>query len=388
MRILYFSSMFDDETYAKLYTKEKKPLHAANKYHTLLSIGLAESGARVTTHSALPMSKVFCDKRLIKVQGKNDNGVNREYVTVLNFPVVKHLMTFLSAFFKTVFAKRNTVVLYDVLTVSLSYGALLGAKLTRKKAIGIITDLPQFMPIAKSKGMLRINQRLLDKADGYILLTQQMNNVVNKKGKPYIVLEGHVDSKMVSKEHKPFEDIKKKVLYAGSLSKIYGIKNLCEAFAFCSKEDEELHIYGDGDYVPELTELIKGRTNIFYHGNRPNYEVVQSELESVLLVNPRPTEGEYTKFSFPSKTLEYMVSGTPVLSAHLEGIPKEYDEFLYYFDDKDPEGLKKSLREILDKPISELQSRGEQSRAFALNEKNNVKQAGKISCWISEHYLA
>jgi glycosyltransferase involved in cell wall biosynthesis len=272
--------------------------------------------------------------------------------------------------------------LYDVLTISLSYGALLGAKLTRRKAIGIITDLPQFMPVAKSKGMLRINQKLLDKADGYILLTQQMNEVVNKKGKPYIVLEGHVDSKMVSKEHKPFEDIKKKVLYAGSLSKIYGIKNLCEAFASCSKEDEELHIYGDGDYAPELKELIRERTNIFYHGNRPNYEVVESELESVLLVNPRPTEGEYTKFSFPSKTLEYMVSGTPVLSAHLEGIPCEYDEFLYYFDDKDPDGLKKSLREILDKPISELQSRGEKSRAFALNEKNNIKQAEKMLAFL------
>ena len=49
MRILYVSAMFDDKTYAELFTKEKKPMHAANKYYTLLSRGLAASGAEVNT---------------------------------------------------------------------------------------------------------------------------------------------------------------------------------------------------------------------------------------------------------------------------------------------------------------------------------------------------
>ena len=211
-----------------------------------------------------------------------------------------------------------------------------------------------------------------------------MHVAVNHKNKPSVVLEGHVDSDMATKEHKPFEEERKKVLYAGSLRTIYGIKNLCESFAACSKANEELHIYGDGDYVPEMRELIKTHGNIVYHGNCPNTEVVEDELESTLLVNPRPTEGEYTKFSFPSKTLEYMVSGTPVLSARLQGIPEEYDEYLYYFDDKDPDGLKKSLREILDKPMSEIAERGARSREFALSRKSNVSQAQRILELIKE----
>lgn len=379
MRILYVSAMFDDKTYAELFTKEKKPMHAANKYHTLLSRGLAACGAEVNTYSALPISRENCDRKFVKVPSRQDDGVVREYVAVFNFPVVRHLMTFWSAFFKALFARKGTTVLYDVLNISLCYGAVLGARLGGKKCIGIITDLPQFMPIAQNKRFLKINKKLMDLADGYVFLTKEMHVAVNHKNKPHVVLEGHVDANMATREHKPFSEEKKKVLYAGSLRTIYGIKNLCEAFAECSKENEELHIYGDGDYVPEMRELIKTHGNIIYHGNRPNTEVVEDELDSTLLVNPRPTEGEYTKFSFPSKTLEYMVSGTPVLSARLQGIPEEYDEYLYYFDDKDPEGLKKALREILDKPADELAERGARSRKFALSNKNNVSQAEKIA---------
>ncbi len=378
MKILYVSAMFDDKTYAELFTKEKKPMHAANKYHTLLSRGLAACGAEVNTYSALPISRENCDRKFVKVPSKNDDGVLREYVGVLNFPVVRHGMTFMGAFFKSLFSKKGTVVLYDVLNVSLCYGAVLGAKLSGKKCIGIITDLPQFMPIAQKKSFLKLNKKLIALADGYVFLTAEMDKAVNPKNKPHVVLEGHVDAGMATREHKPFSNEKKKVLYAGSLKTIYGIKTLCEAFAACSKENEELHIYGDGDYVPEMRELIKSHANIIYHGNRPNAEVVEDELESTLLVNPRPTEGEYTKFSFPSKTLEYMVSGTPVLSARLQGIPEEYDDYLYYFDDKDPEGLKKSLREILDKPVGEIAERGARSRDFALSNKSNVSQAGRI----------
>ena len=384
MRILYVSAMFDDKTYAELFTKEKKPMHAANKYHTLLSRGLYECGVEVNTYSALPVSRENCDKLFVKAPSRRDDGVLREYVTIVNFPIIKHGIMFLGAFFKSLFAKRGTVVLYDVLNISLCYGAVLGAKLCGKKCVGIITDLPQFMVVGQNKLFLKLNTTLVNLADGYVFLTKEMDKAVNRKGKPHVVLEGHVDANMATREHKPFSGDKKKVLYAGSLRTIYGIKNLCEAFADCSKENEELHIYGDGDYVPEMRELIKAHGNIIYHGNRPNTEVVEDELESTLLVNPRPTEGEYTKFSFPSKTLEYMVSGTPVLSARLQGIPGEYDEYLYYFDDKDPEGLKKSLREILDKPMPEIAERGARSREFALSQKSNVSQAQRILELIKE----
>jgi hypothetical protein len=54
------------------------------------------------------------------------------------------------------------------------------------------------------------------------------------------------------------------------------------------------------------------------------------------------------------------------------------DNYLYYFDDKDPDGLKCALREILDKPIDEISERGARSREFALENKSNASQAQRI----------
>ena len=54
--------------------------------------------------------------------------------------------------------------------------------------------------------------------------------------------------------------------------------------------------------------------------------------EAKLLINLRNPEDKYTKYSFPSKTFEYMVSGTPFFTTKLEGIPSEYYNYLYCID--------------------------------------------------------
>ena len=373
MKVLYISSMVDGDTYSKLFVKDKKPMIAASKFNTLICEGLAKNGIEVTSCSALPVNKENCDKKWIKAKNKKLNGYVQKYPSFFNFSILRHVKFFLYGFFKALFSPKSTVVLYDALVVSFAYGAVLGAKLLGKKRVAIITDLPQCLDSSEKRNKVFYN--MLSKSSGYIILTKQMNEVVNPKNKPYVVIEGVVDSNMNAFVHTPFSECKKIVTYAGTLLKKYGIKNLCEAFINVCKDDEELHIYGDGDYVLELEELIKKHKNVKYFGNRPNNEVVLKELNSVLLVNPRPNVGEYVKYSFPSKTLEYMVSGTPVLTAKLDGIPDEYNEFLYFFDSLSEDGLKVKLREILDKTLEELAEFGEKAKEFSLSSKNNKNQA-------------
>lgn len=385
MNILYLSSMFDSETYSNIFTKEKKPMHAANKYHQLLCQGLSKNGANVSALSVLPVNRANCDKKFLRIKSRNANGFAQKYISAFNLPVLRHISLLINSFFAVLFSKKDSILIYDVLMVSPVAGALLAAKLTGKKCIGIVTDLPHFMPVAQNSKMLKINLFLMNRANGYIFLTKQMNDVANPKNKPYVVLEGHVDINMETAEHKAFETPVKKVLYAGTLASIYGIKNLCESFAKCNFSDAELHIYGDGDYAPKLKELCKKHKNLIYHGNCPNSEVVEAELESHLLVNPRPTAGEFTKYSFPSKTLEYMVSGTPVLTAHLAGIPEEYDQYLWYFDDKAENGLADSLKEILSLPTNAIAEKGAAAKDFALKNKSNISQSKKVLEFISNN---
>lgn len=384
MNILYLSAMFDDEIIEAYYDKGKTPNYAANKYHQLLNMGLVENGAWVCAYSTLPISRSTSSKKLVRWKKKREGSLVRQYISYVNLPGIKHAVFATKAFFKTLFAPKNTVVIYDVLVMAASFGAVSAAKLRGIPCIGIVTDLPMFVDSNQNRN--HINQRLINMADGYVLLTRQMNDVVNPSGKPYVVLEGHADIRMADVERPRVTSEKRTVMYAGALYEQYGVANLVESFVRIAGENEELHLYGNGKYVSELMKVIESYPHIVYHGCCPNDQVVKAELEATVLVNPRTSEGEYTKYSFPSKTMEYIASGTPVLCAKLPGFPDEYDDYLYYFDESSEDGLATALREVLDKSPAELDAFGKRAKAYVLAEKNHIKQAGHIMQFIKDNW--
>ena len=172
--------------------------------------------------------------------------------------------------------------------------------------------------------------------------------------------------------------------YAGGVSKQYGLGNLVEGFRNADIPNTQLHIYGPGDYVKELQKIAEEDSRVFYGGMLLNKEIVEKEQEATLLVNPRPTGEEYVKYSFPSKTMEYMASGTPVLTTVLPGMPKEYYPYLFLLEDETAEGIAQALTELLTKSEEELFEKGRQARAFVLDQRNNLVQAQKIIQMLSQ----
>ena len=139
-----------------------------------------------------------------------------------------------------------------------------------------------------------------------------------------------------------------------------------------------LHIYGPGDYVEELQEIAEQDPRVFYGGMLLNTQIVEKEQEATLLINPRPTDEEYVKYSFPSKTMEYMASGTPVLTTVLPGMPREYHPYVYLLEDETADGIAVKLQDVLANSDETLFQKGEEARRFVLEQKNNVIQARKI----------
>ena len=383
MKIVYASCLISDRAYKELFSRQSnKPGQQVQKYHRLLAEGFVKNGIGVETVSAPPIARGNYTKRFYRRKKETENGLEYNYLSVVNVRVLKNIFTFLGSFIKVisiVIKNRESIVICDVLNISVSAGALLAAKIAGRKSVGIVTDIPEMQQVSKKKVSLRINNRILYGFSSYVFLTEQMNEKVNLKKRPYVVVEGHADIGMRDIENKLEDKQEKKVcLYAGSVCEIYGVKKLVEAFIKCDDKNAELHIYGPGDYTEELKKVCKEHSGIYYFGIVENDTVVAEQLKATLLINPRPSNEEFAKYSFPSKNMEYMASGTPALTARLPGMPKEYEDYVYIFTEETTDGLARSLKSILNKSKEELHQKGMAAKGFVLENKNNVSQAKKI----------
>ena len=206
--------------------------------------------------------------------------------------------------------------------------------------------------------------------------------------KSWTVVEGifnnSQDDVLVNK--KTSKDALQYIFYAGTLAKRYGVMNLVEAFMHITNQNTRLVICGAGDSEKEIVKCTSIDRRIIFKGQLPRIEVLKLQKESTLLVNPRTPEKEYTKFSFPSKTMEYLASGVPVLLYKLPGIPEEYYQYCYSIEDLSIEYLTNKMNEILSLDSYELKLKGDKAREFILREKNPASQAHKIVNLINSLY--
>lgn len=386
MKILYISSLVSDNLFDSLIQKELTTGYTGQKYHGLFASGIAANlnPYDVTALSQPPISKLF-----VKTKEKESNVYYR-YVPIIPLPIIKQFIYFFFSLFYTLFwclknAKEEKVILCSLMRVYQYPSVWLGSCLFNCKRITIACDIPWMTTIQVSTKKLSTKQRfaiwmgrkLATSFDGYILLTETMNSILNPSSKPYIVVEGFCDKQMENiKNDFDKKNSNRVILYAGGLNIKYGISNLVEAFKLLPFDDVELWLYGTGDFKEVLEQDINRKIKFF--GAKSNKEVVAAELQATILINPRPTTDEYTHYSFPSKTLEYMVSGTYTITTRLAGIPAEYFKYCGVIDDFSTKGIYDTLICTLQKPTKALHEEGLKAKEYVLKNKNNIKQTKDV----------
>lgn len=371
--------------------------NAANVLQWGIVEGLKESEAfRLSLASALFVGSYPKRFRKLLVKGAEETQ-NVDYIPFLNLPVIKNISRYRSVrkFVRKWLKEQKEEELY-ILAYS-AHTPFIRAIAKEKKTKNfhfhlIVPDLPQFMNLSTDVGMaykilkkidISLQNRCLKEVDSFTFLTEAMNKAFNHYGKPYTVVEGMVDV-TVKRQIENIREKEKTIVYTGTLEKKYGILNLVHAMEYV-KSDVKLILCGKGDAEEEILEVGKKNSNIDYRGIVKYEEALKLQGRASLLVNPRPDEEEYTKYSFPSKNLEYMLWNKPVLVYKLSGIPKEYDEVLLYFSSTEPEKMAETIDEILRRPKEELEEIGRKTTKFALEEKNYQKQTKKmIQCFKAE----
>ena len=387
MKIIYASCLMTEKKIKKTFNSEANyDGFQVQKFHKLLVEGLRMNKCKVDVITVLPVTRNNSLKKFYKGEIECEQGVTYHYPGIINLPVVKHLFSIIASMFKFIsIARKNkdVVLIADCLNQSVALGCVLGAKVMNVPSVGIVTDLPDLLLGRKDK----IKNRIIRMYNQYVLLTEQMNDyIVSKithKEKPYIVIEGLVDLNMKRETISEEEKYSKKVcMYAGILDRKYGIEMLAKGFDKAQIPEAELHIYGDGDFREELQELCKKNQSIKYFGLKPNSYIVKEQQKATLLINPRPSNEEFTKYSFPSKNMEYLASGTPALLTRLPGIPEEYFQYAYVIENESVDGIASALIEVLQLSGKELMEQGNRAKEYVLMQKSNEKQAEKIIDWL------
>ncbi|WP_233077982.1 glycosyltransferase [Rheinheimera soli] len=249
----------------------------------------------------------------------------------------------------------------------------------------IVPDLPEFMAARKGFSAFvfgifsKISYAIVNRADLCVLLTEHMKNSFSDE-LPSVVIDGIADERFISQieEH----DTLNYFLYTGTLDSRYGIRDLIQSYIDSGVVDHELHICGDGSEREYVERVAADFPNIKYFGQMPREQALAKQHKAKLLVNPRNNNSEYTKYSFPSKVIEYMSSGVPVLMYKLDGISTEYYEFVYTIPNVDG-GMASCFSYIALLESSELKKKGADAKQFILNNKMPLQQVEKIL-----HYLA
>lgn len=279
-------------------------------------------------------------------------------------------------------SENKTVLLYSMHSPFLAAAKAIKDRYPDTVVAIIVPDLPQYMSVQrgikkflKERDMAKIN-RLMACVDKYVLYTKYMADYFHLDVGKWTVLEGLMDVSKVVFNDLPKDRIRPICMYAGRLDVRYAIDKLIEAFGLVPEAD--LQLYGSPSDAANLKSLIDRYDNVEYMGTLSQDDVFQKMREVDLLLNPRPTNIELSKYSCPSKTFEYMASGTPVLMTRLPGLPEEYYPYLYFFDDETIEGFSIKIQEVLNQGSDELREKGKQAQRFLVEQKGSIKQVGRI----------
>ena len=219
--------------------------------------------------------------------------------------------------------------------------------------------------------------------DSFGLLSEPMNDLIQIGTRPYCIVDGLFSE---FEESVPIDtkQTEKRIVYTGSLHREYGICELIEAFKNLEGEDYRLYIAGSGNAVDYVMNSSAKDNRIQYVGLLEAEEVKKLQLSATVLVNPRSKEGIDAKYSFPSKTIEYMLRERPVLMNRLPGMDPEYENYIFTPERCGVSDFTHAIGYICNLTNAERSEIAENARKYVVENKNHIVQMRKVLDMIRE----
>ena len=385
MRILYIGHYTEEETFRAVLERNVKNMSQASRnfeqsiifaFHELLG-----DRARFVSHVPADAS--------MELPGTFTAGG----AEITQFPVVKgdlrDAFRKMKAFSRCLrkMCRESDEPLFVVMYAVIPLFMVPLLKYRRKYGYRIVTvcsEVPAFRRYGNSL-KARAAKKLLtffnERFDGYIFFSEKMKDIVRTKGKPWITVEGIAGYGFTE----PKAGRKNIVMYAGGLAPDNNVPLLAEA---CLQAEglAEVWICGRGKDAEKIRRIAEENPKVKYFGMVGHDEAVRMETEAKVLVNLRSPDSELTKYSFPSKILEYIASGTAVVSTRLEGIPEEYYAYITGLDEISVPAVAQAVRRIFAMDDGAYTEACRKAQRFVQENKTPLVQAERIIRFLDEKF--
>lgn len=368
--ILFLGRLFPKDHEAEIKHKMKTGMQdAANALHWNIIDGMdANNCGKIKILNYLPADSYpngYTDKHIegFTFQHTNKYNANDLNVACSNITIVKQIVNYFP--FKKEVKIGHHKMMVEKILISYTANPMFLNLARFSEAFNntittccIIADLPAFATARKLHGIKKLynifqvwqSNALYQYIDKFVLLTEQMAEKLRLKS-PHLVMEGIAPDSptpcddSISNTYKG----KKYILYSGTLNYEFGVRVLLDAFSLIQDQSMSLVICGFGEVEQLIAERKNNDNRIIFLGRLDRSAVLSLQRYATVLVNPRQNTEEFTKYSFPSKMLEYLASGVPVIAYKLDGIPDEYDPYISYVPDNTPQALASVITHICSK---------------------------------------
>lgn len=344
MSVLFIGGVFAGENEAEIVENSKGYAEfSANIFQKKLIGGFKQNGVHIDVVSA-PLIGAY-PNRYKKLFFSGFLNEQDEYTYVKfnnlwgyrNFSRAAALKRQIEKLIKVQKKNYDLIIAYSAHQPFLEAASFAKKLLPKAKICFVVPDLPQYMNLdanrSKIYDILKVvdikrMQREIKNVDSFVILTEQMKDMLEIGDRPYFVAEGIID-KLPQKEIMASKSDIKSVVYTGKMNKAFGITELVDAFCEIEGENYRLILCGAGDAVDYVLAKAKEDSRIEYLGQVLPEKAKEVIENASVLVNPRPNNEEYTKYSFPSKNIEYLQSGKPVVAYMLDGMKPIYRDFMF-----------------------------------------------------------
>ena len=312
------------------------------------------------------------------------NGLDGELIGYPNLPRIR--MKFLERRYKR--HLDSTIQQHGMPVAVITYNAYTynaaAAELAQRKYklpwICVVADVPDVEPAMTQY------DNALSRASGRAYLS--WSRMQQSQLAPNIHLDGTADGIKLDRstatsngDHEKHAQTKT-VLFTGAMNKWAGIDYLVSAFSTLDRTDICLQICGPGEPTPETRQTIESDSRIEFLGLVSEERLREVSTATDVFVNPRPSRIPGNESNFPSKVLEYLTYGKPVISTITPGISPEYQDVLIPVSEETDAGLAEAISRTVDLSRAEKESIYQRTVDLIEGSKTRESQAMRLIDWM------